>query len=105
MGGCRQFRSRHSLSLDDDEIIEHVLGKEKDDEKADEDEDDGTQTKNVTWKEADEGLQTFIRFAEQCSSMSAHDVMKLHCIHNEFLKLRRQSCKQADIRSYVMSSH
>lgn len=85
-----------TLSLDNDEIIEYVLRKEKDDEEEDEDEDDGMQTKKVTWKLAYEGLQTFTRLAEQCSSMSAHDVMKLDCIHSEFVKLRQQSmtCRQ-----------
>lgn len=33
------------------------------------------------------GLQTFIRFVKHCSSMSAHDDMKLHCIYSEYLKL------------------
>ncbi|GBM08082.1 hypothetical protein AVEN_122995-1 [Araneus ventricosus] len=64
-----------TLSLDDDEIIENVLGKEIEDDGEAEDEDgDDMQTKKVTWKEPDERLQTFIRFAKECSSMSQHDV-------------------------------
>ncbi|GBL86006.1 hypothetical protein AVEN_89066-1 [Araneus ventricosus] len=38
------------------EIIEHIRGKEKDDEGEDEND---TQTKKITWKEAEEGIQTF----------------------------------------------
>ena len=90
-----------TLSLDDDEIIEQVLGKgQNEDQEENEDEDD-TDTKKVTWKEADEGLSTFIKFAEQCSSFSAHDLMKLHCMHSEFLSLKKQSCKQSDVRSFM----
>ncbi|GBM27611.1 hypothetical protein AVEN_246887-1, partial [Araneus ventricosus] len=61
-------------SLDDDEIVEHMLRKEKDDEKPgyDRDEDD-TQTKKCTWKEAGKGLQTFLKFADHLSSVSAHN--------------------------------
>lgn len=79
-------RVGHSLSLDYDKIIKYVLRKEKNDEEEDEDEDDDTQNKKVTWKEAHEGLQTFRRFATQCPFMSAHNVMKLHCMHSKFLK-------------------
>ena len=56
-----------------------------------------TNTKKVTWK----GLLSFIKFAEQCSSFSAHDAMKLHCMYSEFLNLRKQPCKQSDIRSFM----
>lgn len=50
----------HSLYLDDDDdkIVENVLGNGK--EKDNEDKDDSTQTKKVIWKEAHEGLLTFI---------------------------------------------
>ncbi|GBN81409.1 hypothetical protein AVEN_58133-1 [Araneus ventricosus] len=67
--------------MNDDTKFQYVLEKEIDDEEngADENEDD-MQTKKVTWKLADKGLRTFTNFAEQCSSMSAHDVMKFHCV-------------------------
>ncbi|XP_069672129.1 jerky protein homolog [Periplaneta americana] len=80
-------------SIEDDEIIEHVIGKGKEEE----DEDDPVSTARVSWQEADAGLSTFIRFAEQSSYMSAHDVVQLHCIYSEFVKHRRLACKQADI--------
>ncbi|GBM22121.1 hypothetical protein AVEN_266480-1 [Araneus ventricosus] len=84
-----------TLPPDNDKIIKHLLEKEKVD-------DEHAQKKEVTRKEADE-LQTFLKFLKQRSSISAHHVMKLHCIRSAFL-IQRQSCKQEDIRSYE-SSH
>ncbi|GBO06589.1 hypothetical protein AVEN_25916-1 [Araneus ventricosus] len=90
VGNCVPF----TLCSEDDEKVDHVLGEEKDDEDKNDDtqtkkdeknKKDDTQTKKVMWKEADEGLQIFLKFL--CLSMSEHYVMKLHCIHNEFSKL------------------
>lgn len=50
-------------SLDDNEIIEHVLGMEEDDEEEwDAKDEDGMQTKKMMPKEADEELKSFVRF-------------------------------------------
>ncbi|GBL77163.1 hypothetical protein AVEN_12789-1, partial [Araneus ventricosus] len=56
-----------------------ALGKKKDDEEEGEDKDeDDTPSKKVTLKEADGGLQTFIKFAERLSSIAVQNLMQLY---------------------------
>ncbi|GBM14808.1 hypothetical protein AVEN_255872-1 [Araneus ventricosus] len=80
-----------------------VLGKERDDEEGNDDQDD-TQIKKVIWKEAYEGLQTSVKFANLCSSMSAYDVKELQCAQSKFSEFYIQSSKQAGIPNvYVIT--
>ncbi|GBN45621.1 hypothetical protein AVEN_185824-1, partial [Araneus ventricosus] len=67
---------------------------EKDEDEAD------TQAKKVVRNEADEGLQTFVKFAEQWPYTLACDVRKLYSVRSEFLRLWRRSCKNADMREF-----
>lgn len=77
-----------TLSLDDNEITKHVLGKEKDnEEKAKDEDEDDTQAETVAWKASEEEMQTIKRFSKSCSSISEHDVMKFYCIYSNLLKI------------------
>lgn len=44
---------------------------------------DNMQTGKITWKENDKEFQPFIKFAEQCSSISVCNVRKYHSIQGE----------------------
>lgn len=48
----------------------------------------------ISWKEADKGLATFVKFAEGSSHYSAVDVMNFHLIYREFQAHRSSSLKQ-----------
>lgn len=88
-------------TLTDDKIIQAVIeekhGKETE---ADSEEEDDPEPR-VTWKDAAEGLATFIKFVEQCTYMGTHDVMSLHCLQNEFIMQRGKHSKQRDIRNFM----
>ncbi|GBO24050.1 hypothetical protein AVEN_126718-1 [Araneus ventricosus] len=58
-----------------DAMIEHELGKKRDDEEEKEDE-----SKEKKRKEADDALKTFIELSEQYSFMTALQTLKLHYI-------------------------
>lgn len=93
-----------TLTLDDNEIIEDVLGKDKNDvEKGEDEDEDDTQAEKVTRKEVADAQKIcqvmFIYFSTYCYEVSLYVA-----IHIYFL-IRWQSCKQADIRSYTLSHH
>ncbi|GBM53969.1 hypothetical protein AVEN_18733-1 [Araneus ventricosus] len=54
---CRPFRSR--CILDDGKTIDHVLGKEEDEEEREDENEDYTQNKKVAWKESPANEQVF----------------------------------------------
>ncbi|GBO31149.1 hypothetical protein AVEN_260926-1, partial [Araneus ventricosus] len=60
------------------------------------------QIEKVTWKQADERFADFYKICQEMSIYVSHDVVKLNC-NNKFLKLRCESCKQRDIRNYVIT--
>lgn len=90
-----------TLSLTDDEIIQSVIDEQHSKStEADSEEEDDPEPK-VSWQEAAKALAVFIKFAEQSTYMSSHEVIALHCTQNEFLLQRGKHCKQKDIRDFM----
>ena len=52
----------------------------------------------VTWKEAQTGLEAFVKFVETSSYYNQAEVMSCHILYNAFLTKKASSWKQADLR-------
>jgi hypothetical protein len=74
----------------------------EDDPESDEEEEINESEEKVTWAEAAASLTTFIDFSEQAGYMSAHEIMNLNLIQNDFCKERFKSQKQKDIRDFFI---
>lgn len=63
-----------------------------------EEEEEEPPTEKVSWKEAQECLETFVKFVEASSYYNTTDVMNAHIQYNTFLTKKASSCKQKDLR-------
>ena len=89
-----------TFTLSDEDLIDAVLEERyKKITEADSEKDDPEP--KVSWRDAANGLAVFVKFAEQCTYMTTHEVMAVHCIQNEFLLQRGKGCKQRDIREFL----
>lgn len=81
--------------LTDDVIIKSVSSpQEVQDTESDEEE---TPKTHISWAEASEALNTFVKFAERSQQYDVAEVMNLHIIQNSFCQKRVQSKKQVNI--------
>lgn len=81
--------------LTDEVIIQNVLRPQEPQETESDEEE--PRTTHVTWDEASEALNTFLKFAEANKFYDVSEVMNLHIIKNNFCKKRANSKKQIDI--------
>uniref|UniRef100_A0A1B6ML08 HTH CENPB-type domain-containing protein n=1 Tax=Graphocephala atropunctata TaxID=36148 RepID=A0A1B6ML08_9HEMI len=81
--------------LTDEVIIQSVLNPQEPLEESDSDAE--AESTHITWKEASEALDKFVKFAESSRFYDTAEVMNLHIIKNSFCQKRAKSKKQIDI--------
>lgn len=86
-------------TLTDEEIIEMVVNPHPvpdNHSDSEDDEDDGNS--QVTWDDAQQGLEKFISFMETRNEFTTQEVMNQYMLHSRFLSYRRASSKQLTLQ-------
>lgn len=108
LSGLSEVEIHEWIDIDKDEPIEEELSDEaiiqtllspKEAQETESDEDVATSTTRITWSDASDALNKFVKFAETSKHYNIAEVMNLHIIRNTFLKKRNQSKQQVDIAS------
>lgn len=86
--------------INDETIIQSVLNPQTVQEVESDEEEEGSASNNVTWREATDVIHTFVKFVETNKHYNMAEVMNLHIIHNDFLNKRSNNKRQVDIRSF-----
>lgn len=78
----------------DEQIMLSVINSEALEAKEEDSDEEEEEQEKISWKEADKGLATFVKFAEGSSHYSAAEAMNFHLIYREFQAYRSSSLKQ-----------
>lgn len=90
--------------ISDESIVQSVLNQKPVQDESESDDEEVSETKVVSWNEASEAINTFVKFAESNKQYSMAEVMNLHIIKNDFLNKKNSCKKQVDIRYFFQPS-